>query len=426
MQVVVHPRTAIVLINAHGPQAHHAQIGVGEHFAQISKVLDGNARKLARVLERIVRQARGVFLKRACSGFVDRFAQVAFIVAILVGVADVFGAHFELQVVAHEISIVFLILNKVVRNAVRNGQVGARAEQQNLIGACRSSGFHRGNVDMANAFILKFVRGESRIEHRMRLGHVGTPGDENVGIVEIFIATGGLVGLEHVHEADDGARHAHARVRIDIVGKQAGLPELRGKVAFRNRLLAAAPKRQTALVFLPCFAQLGRHELERFFPTCFAQAAFGALGASVIANKRRSQAIFSIQNLAEVIALHAIQATIRLVVGITGDSRDLPIFRLDKHAAAATAETAHCGMRLRIARALLPRIGLAGACRQTAARRRHRSSDRRSLHEIASRNIHGVFLPLITVLPYNLLESALRKRSVAWLDLFGVAQPSSS
>ena len=266
---------------------------------------------------------------------------------------------------------------------------------------------------MANAFILKFVRSESRIEHRVRLGHVGTPGDEHVGIVEIFIATGGLVGLEHVHETDDGARHAHARVRIDIVGKQAGLPELRGKVAFRNRLLAAAPKRQTALVFLPCFAQLGRHELERFFPTCFAQAAFGALGASVIANKRRSQAIFSIQNLAEVIALHAIQATIRLVVGITGDSSDLPVFRLDQHAAAAAAETAHCGMRLRIARALLPRIGLAGACRQTAACRRHRSSDRRSLHEIASRNIHGVHLPLITVLPYNLLESALRKRSVA-------------
>lgn len=125
---MVHPRAAIVLINAHSPQAHHAQIGVGEHFAQISKVLDGNARKLARVLERVVCQARGVFLKRACGGFVDRFAQVAFIVAILVGVADVFGAHFELQVVAHEIGIVSLILNEVVRNAIRNGQIGTRAE----------------------------------------------------------------------------------------------------------------------------------------------------------------------------------------------------------------------------------------------------------------------------------------------------------
>ena len=65
MQVVVHPRAAIVLIHAHGPQAHHAQIGIGEHFAQISEVLDGNARKLARVFERIVRQTRGVLLKRA-------------------------------------------------------------------------------------------------------------------------------------------------------------------------------------------------------------------------------------------------------------------------------------------------------------------------------------------------------------------------
>ena len=65
MQVVVHPRAAIVLIHAHGPQAHHTQIGVGEHFAQIGEILDGNARKLARVFERVVRQTRGVLLKRA-------------------------------------------------------------------------------------------------------------------------------------------------------------------------------------------------------------------------------------------------------------------------------------------------------------------------------------------------------------------------
>ena len=304
--------------------------------------------------------------------------------------------------VAHEIGIVFLILNEVVRNAVRNGQIGARTEQQNLIGACRSSGFHRSNVDMANAFILKLMRGESRIEHRMCLCHVGAPGNEDVGIVEVLIATGRLVGLEHVHEADNGARHAHARVGINIVGKQAGLPEFRGKVAFRNRLLATAPKRQAALVFLPRFAQLGRHELERFFPAGFAQAAFGALGARIIANKWRSQTVFSIQNLAKVITFHAVQAAIRLIVGVAGNRCDFPVFRLDQHATAAAAETTYCSMRLRTARTFLPRIGFARACRQAAARRRHRSSDRRSLHEIASRNIHGIYLPLKRFFPISL------------------------
>ena len=153
---------------------------------------------------------------------------------------------------------------------------------------------------------------------------------------------------------------------------------------------------------LPRFAQLGRNELERLFPACLTQAAFGTLGTGVVANKRRGETVFSVHNLAKVIALHAVQAAIRLIVGITGDCCDLPVFRLDQHAASTPAETAYCGMRLRTAHTVLPRIGLAGACRQAAARRRHRSSDRRSLHEIASRNIHGIHLPLKRFFPISL------------------------
>ena len=197
----------------------------------------------------------------------------------------------------------------------------------------------------------------------MRLCHVGAPGNEDVGIVEVLIATGRLVGLEHVHEADNGARHAHARVGVDIVGKQAGLPELRSKVTFRNRLLATAPKRQATLVLLPRFAQLGRNELERLFPACLTQAAFGTLGTGVVANKRRGETVFPVQDFAQIITLHAVQAAIRLIVGIAGNRCDLPVFRLDQHAASAPAETAYCSMRLRTARTFLPRIGFARACR---------------------------------------------------------------
>ena len=51
VDVVVHPRAAVVLVHAHGPQAHDARVGLGEHGGQLAQVLHGHAGKLRGVFE---------------------------------------------------------------------------------------------------------------------------------------------------------------------------------------------------------------------------------------------------------------------------------------------------------------------------------------------------------------------------------------
>ena len=108
--------------------AHDALVGVGEHFERERlQVLRRHAGKLGGVLEGVGRQARGVLLERDGAHGVDGLAHVARVVAVVGGVADVLGALLELQVVVHEGLVVLLVLHEVVRDAVRDGQVGVRA-----------------------------------------------------------------------------------------------------------------------------------------------------------------------------------------------------------------------------------------------------------------------------------------------------------
>src|SRR5690606_27810789 len=55
-------------------------------------------------------------------------------------------------------------------------------------------------------------------QHRVGVGHVGTGDEDGVGKLEVFIAGGRRVGAQGLLVADHGARHAQARVGVDIVG----------------------------------------------------------------------------------------------------------------------------------------------------------------------------------------------------------------
>ena len=240
---------------------------------------------------------------------------------------------------------------------------------------------------MLHVRVVELAGREARVEHRMGFCHVGAPGDEHVGVVEVGIAAGGLVGLEHVHKADDGARHAQARVRIDVVGEQARLPELSRDVSLGDGLLARSPKREARLVVLPRFLELRRHEVEGFVPTRLAQAILGAFRRSIVADKRGGQPVFAVEHFREIVALDAVEPLVRLVVGVARHRDEATlIVNFADNAAPASAEAADRTVFLRFASGLRG-CPLARASREHGERpacRRRCEGDRSRLHEHSS------------------------------------------
>ena len=368
VDVVVHPRAAVVLVHAHGPQRHDLLVRVGEHAGQLLEVLDGHAGQLGGVLEGVGLEARGVLLEGDGGHGIHLRADVALVVAVLEGVADVLGALLELQVVVHERLVVLLLLDEVVGDAVRDGEVGVRMEDHRLVGARARARPDGAQIVVLDVLALELAGGQARVQHGVRFGHVGAPGDEHVGLVEVAVGAGGLVGLEHVHEGHHGAGHAQAGVRVDVVRQQAGLDELGTGVALGDGLLAAQPERHAALVGLPGFLELGGDELKRLVPRGLAQALFGALRRLVLADHRRGEAVVPVEDLRQVVALDAVEALVGLVVRVARDADQLVVLDLADHAAAAAAEAAHGRVLLAVARCGRGRLTLA-AC--ASYERRH-------------------------------------------------------
>ena len=319
VDAVVHPRAAVVLVHAHGPQAQHLAALVGEHLGEFLDVLGRHAGDLGGVLQGVGGQARREGVEVDGLHVVHGLADVGLVVAVIGGVAEILGALLELHVVGYEVVIVLVVHDEVVGDGVGDGDVASRAEGDHLVGRGRGARGHGGHVVVAHVPVGELAGRQARVQHGMRLGHVGAPGDKHVGLVDVSVAAGRLVGLEHVHEAHHGAGHAQARVGIDVVGEQPRLPEFGGAVAFHDGLLAAAPERQPALVGLPRVAQLSRHQVEGFLPGGLAQAVGGALGGRIVTDERLGQTILAVEGAGQVVALHAVEAAARAVLRIAGD-----------------------------------------------------------------------------------------------------------
>ena len=131
-----------------------------------------------------------------------------FVVAVFVSISDVLSARLELQVILDELLVIGFILDKVMSNAIRNGEVAIVSKHYYLVGSGRRARAERRNIVMFHIGVAYLARHNTRVQHRMRLSHVGAPGDENVGIVNIGIAASRLVGLKNVHETNNGTCHA--------------------------------------------------------------------------------------------------------------------------------------------------------------------------------------------------------------------------
>ena len=184
---MVHPCAAVVLVHAHGPQRHDLLVRIREHLGQLLEVLDGHAGELRGVLEGVGFQARGVLLEGDGAHRVHLRADLALVVAVLEGVADVLGALLELQVVVHEGLVVLLLRHEVVCDAVRDGEVGVRMEDHRLVGARARARSDGAEIVVLHALARELAGRQARVQHGVRFGHVGAPGDEHVGFVEVAV-----------------------------------------------------------------------------------------------------------------------------------------------------------------------------------------------------------------------------------------------
>ena len=173
VNAMVHPCAAVVLVHA--------------HLGQLLEVLDGHAGELRGVLEGVGFQARGVLLEGDRAHRVHLRADLALVVAVLEGVADVLGALLELQVVVHEGLVVLLLRHEVVCDAVRDGEVGVRMEDHRLVGARARARSDGAEIVVLHALARELAGRQARVQHGVRFGHVGAPGDEHVGFVEVAV-----------------------------------------------------------------------------------------------------------------------------------------------------------------------------------------------------------------------------------------------
>ncbi len=79
-----------------------------------------------------------------------------------------------------------------------------------------------------------------RPQHRVHLGHVGAPGDDGVGELDVVVAARRFVDAVDLHEGGHRRGHAVAGVGVDVVGAPAGLGQLDRGVALGDRVLARA------------------------------------------------------------------------------------------------------------------------------------------------------------------------------------------
>ena len=107
--------------------------------------------------------------------------------------------------------------------------VGARLQAQKQVSI--ASGIGAARIDHHDArAALKLVGEHALKQNRVAPGRVGADQYQQIGLVEILIATGHGIGAECAAMAGNRRRHAEARIGIDIGAADEALHQLVGNV----------------------------------------------------------------------------------------------------------------------------------------------------------------------------------------------------
>ena len=124
------------------------------------------------------------------------------------------------------------------QQSVEQHRIAAGAQRQMQIRALAGRGPARVDDDDAAIGILRFCRQHARMQDRMAPGGVGADQHQQIGLFQIFIATGNRVAAEGALVADHAGGHAQPRIGVDIGGADKPLRELVDDVVILGEQLA--------------------------------------------------------------------------------------------------------------------------------------------------------------------------------------------
>ena len=206
------------------------------------------------------------------------------------------------------------------------GDVAPRADREVEIGALRGLGPAR--VDHHQLHVAFRARSLDPLpDDRMAPGRIGADQDDEVGRFDIVVAGRHDILTEAADVTGDSARHAEARVGVDVGGADEALHQLVGDIIiFGEQLAGDVESDAVRSVLRNGFSKAVRDEGERLVPA-----------RPPLADHRVEQPSLQAERLAEMRALRAQLAAVgRMVrVACNGDAAVLRDARLDAAADAA-------------------------------------------------------------------------------------------
>jgi len=256
-------------------------------------------------------------------------------------VADVGHALAEVHVLLDEVLVHRAALDDVVADVVEDRQVRLRLEDQFAVGQLARAVREGGQHVQLDVLGRQAAVGHARPQDGMHLGHVRAPQHEGVGVLAVVIATHGLVDAEGAHEAGHGRGHAMACVRVEVVGAEAGLPQLGGRVAFPDGPLAGTEHADVARAarFQGGLALL-LHDVECLVPGDVGELAVLVELAVLHAQQRLRETVLAVHDFGQEVTLDAVQALVHRGVRVALGGHHAAVLDADEHAATGAAEPA--------------------------------------------------------------------------------------
>ncbi len=389
---VVGPDTASMLVETHGPVRDHLLARISIELGQFFQLLFGDAGELGDRLHIVVGHELGKFFEGHRSGIAT--VRVLRFLLQRVGrtqtITDVGGTFLEHGVLVDEVPVHLVVLNDVVGDIVEDRQIGLGREDDAVIRQFEAAVLESGEHVHLHIRVGEAAIGHPRPEDGVHLGHVGAPQHEGIGLLDIVIAAHRLVHAEGTHKADDRGGHAVASIGIDVVGTETCLHQLGGGVTFPDGPLAGTEHANGCrpLLFQGGLELLG-HDVEGLIPADGCEVAILVELAVLHPQHGLGEAILTVHDLGEEVALDAVEATVDRRIGVALSRHDTAILGTDQHGAAGTAEAA---------RRFIPvdgslvgtgdEIGRQGGGTDTG----HSSGSRHrvGLHKVASTQLHDI------------------------------------
>ncbi len=302
-----------MLVHPHAPEAGDPQITAPEQICDSTDLGGRHSRELFDVLGGVLGDERLVLIEG------DRAP----------GQGRRIGRCPERAVALDELLVVVPVRDEEMRDAVRDRQVGVRAEDQVVLRMFRGAGATGGEVDDQHRFAAGTAVHHPREEHGMHLRGVVPPRDQHIALVEVVVATSRLVDPIGREESSDRGGHAQPRVRVEVVVPEPTLHEFLRGISLGDRPLPRAIVGEP----LGSFVDPLCGDVDGALPG-------DRLELSIDPEERLGESILAVQGEPDVVPLHTEESFVHLGDGIPRDRDDPALSHPDLHVAAGPAEAA--------------------------------------------------------------------------------------